>query len=255
MKKKSKLIKYLKQSIVSAVVLLIFVLVYPFACTIDKELVYEHNGIKVYADADKGDVKRVLDEAIAMLVSNGMDNEAGATVVFCNSRTEYSLKNLFIHAGSLASNRAELGLILFSPVDWKNGVVPAKNSHLNSRSLASIVAHELVHSNQLKMLGFIKYKIAQFTTNWKLEGEAEYVADSSSLPEDKGLELCLNKGEADSFVQDNNLKTEYFYFLSHLRTNYLFDTKHIDRDSFWETDFDLEKLDKEIKSAIQTSRR
>lgn len=252
---KSKWTKYLKQGIISIGVVLLFAFVYPYFCSIDKEQVYEHNGITIYADANNDNIKRVFDEAMTILTTYGIDSEIEAKVVFCSSRTEYSIKNFFISTRSLASNRAELGLILFSPVDWDKGVVPAINSNLNSRSLASIIAHELVHTNQLKRLGFINYKIAQFTNKWKLEGEAEHVSASSSLPEDKGLELFLGKGYEDAFIIDNDLKAEYFYFLSHLRANYLFDTKHVSKDDYWSTHFDLDELDGEIRSYILNSKK
>ena len=45
----------------------------------------------------------------------------------------------------------------------------------------------------------------------------------------------------------------YFYFISRLRTDFLFNYKKINEEKFWKTDFNLEKLDNEIRECIKTN--
>jgi hypothetical protein len=52
-------------------------------------------------------------------------------------------------------------------------------------------------------------------------------------------------------VTSNEIKPEYFYFVSRLRTDYLFNFKKIKESDYWSTKYDEDQLDDEIRQALK----
>lgn len=134
-------------------------------------------------------------------------------------------------------------------IDLKKGTVEARSELLNERPISSVLAHELAHSYEQQQLGLVKYKYKCFKEKWKIEGFAEYVSETSSFPTKKALKV-FTKGD-DNYVKDNDLEDEYFYFVSHLKTDYLLSFKNISLDDFWKTEYDADTLESEIKQAMK----
>ena len=172
------------------------------------------------------------------------------SVYLCKSSTEFKIKSITFSNGVRGKNFQFLDRMYIQEADIANDEVQAVSPALNKRTLSGTVAHELTHSYQQEKLGFFKYRTAP---NWKLEGMADYVANQSSAKTADALPLFLN-GEtySDTINCDKKIwEGVYFYFVSRLRVDYLFTYKKMSEDEFWNTDFDLEKLDSEIRTAIK----
>ena len=91
------------------------------------------------------------------------------------------------------------------------------------------------------------------TENWKIEGFCEYHSASSSFPPDKGLRIFIGEDSYD-FVTSNEIKPEYFYFVSRLRTDYLLNFKKVSESDYWSTKYDENQLDDEIRQALKEKR-
>lgn len=172
------------------------------------------------------------------------------SVYLCKSSTEFKIKSITFSNGVRGKNFQNLNRMYIQEADIVNDKVQAANPALNNRTLNGVIAHELTHSYQQEKLGFFKYMTVP---NWKLEGMADYVANQSSAKTIDALPLFLNnetyseKINCDKKVWEN----VYFYFISRLRVDYLFTYKKMSEDEFWNTDFDLEELDAEIRAAIK----
>ena len=114
------------------------------------------------------------------------------------------------------------------------------------------MAHELTHSYEWDKLGVIKSVYVALSQRWKIEGFADYVANHSVVNTYMAKEY---------FIKDNTLNNDlgkYWGgtynrdFLGRLRTDYLLRHKGIPEDEYWDTKYDTEKLDDEIREAMRS---
>jgi len=253
MRSRNKKKYILRELFQAAVILLAIYIGFPIWLKSGKVIVYDNQSVRVYADknANTKDINSIVNTCMELLDEHDIESGRKLSFVFYPTREEYAKKNLFISKTSLASNWGIFNLITFAPVDFSVDRQYAKNDCLNQRPVSSVMAHEIVHTHQIENLGVIKYGVNRTVAKWKIEGQAEYVSESSSLPYPKGMELFL-LGDKDNYLENNGLKTEYFYFLSHLKVDYLLGHMNTPEESFWKIDYNEENLENEIKEAIKT---
>jgi hypothetical protein len=89
--------------------------------------------------------------------------------------------------------------------------------------------------------------------NWKSEGFSDYVANSSSLNIEDGKRIFIENGEKQANIEagEDIWKYVYFYFKSRLKVDYLLSYKKVPFDDFINTKFDEQKLENEIREALQ----
>ena len=248
MKRKTK--KHLIQTVCSILVVVIFFMSHKIGMAkteFNNITIYYHDEVvtndTVLTNLYQKIVKKFADKGFPMPNSN-------YSVYLCKSSTEFKIKSITFSNGVRGKNFQFLDRMYIQEADIANDEVQAASQALNNRTLSGTVAHELTHSYQQEKLGFFKYRTAP---NWKLEGMADYVANQSSAKTADALPLFLN-GEtySDTINCDKKIwEGVYFYFVSRLRVDYLFTYKKMSEDEFWNTDFDLEKLDSEIRTAIK----
>jgi len=231
-----------------------FVLVFPLWLKIGKDKVYEKNGINIYASnkTSSTEVSMIVDSAIVLLNKKDIEIKEEMTIIFYDTRKEFKVRNLFISSGALAMNWWPLPYISFAPVDMASDRQYSRKEILNERPISSVIAHELTHTYQAEHLNIFGYKYHTILDKWKIEGMAEYISNSSSLPLKKGLELFMKDAERDE-IASLDIKGEYFYFKSHLKAEYLLSVKKISELDFWKKDFDQHELEEEIREAINSS--
>ena len=102
----------------------------------------------------------------------------------------------------------------------------------------SIIVHELVHSYEYDKYG------RSIDEKWKVEGFAEFHSNP----------FCPDIYELNNkFMQrtKEDIDVVFFYFLGRLRTDYLLRHKGIPENEYWDTEYDTDKLDDEIREALQ----
>ena len=217
---------------------------------------YEDDRITVYSDTvyDTKEIARVVARVDSLLNNASVTGVGAVTIILTSSEKVYSRKRFYQATGSLAGNYMWFNLIVFRPMDVAHDMSNPVDANLQKRPFSAVMAHELCHSWQRKRLGILKFLYYQRTRPWKLDGFADYVAQSSSLNEKDGVELFLAQDERTSwFEQDRGLwGTVYFYLKSRMRVDYLLRCKGIDEDEFWSADYDEQKLDDEIRHALKT---
>lgn len=251
---KNKLIKFLLKNLIYPAIIVIIAFFVLFECSfIGTKKVYDKNNLALYIDKQENvptdTILSIIDKYEHLIQSKEVTLKRKIYIVFCKSRKEYDTKTLFLSRNSLATNRNTVPQIIFAPVDFNKGVVIAIDSTFTNRPISSILAHEITHSYELQTLGFIKFIVCK---NWKAEGFAEYVSQSSTLDIKTATDLFVdNKEYNDSVnVSPKKYKNIFNYFKSRLRADYLLRHKQIPVDEFWNTKYDEQMLDDEIRKAI-----
>lgn len=244
-----------KRTIITALevlaVLLLLAPVYRLACGIGLKKAYSKNGITIYADGvgHKEEAKQMAETLRVQLSEVDSEYSPKISVYFCRTMAEFQIKAIAI-GKPIALSRTNLKATLFRPCDWvKNSIEPRK-PELLPRSLSSALLHETLHHYEREKLGAIRFFIKMRSENWKIEGFCEYHSASSSFPIDKGLRIFSGEDNYD-FVTSNEIKPEYFYFVSRLRTDYLLNFKKVNESDYWSTKYDEDQLDDEIRQALK----
>lgn len=244
-----------KRTIITALevlaVLLLLAPVYRLACGIGLKKAYSKNGITIYADGvgHKEEAKQMAETLRVQLSEVDSEYSPKISVYFCRTMAEFQIKAIAI-GKPIALSRTNLKATLFRPCDWvKNSIEPRK-PELLPRSLSSALLHETLHHYEREKLGAIRFFIKMRSENWKIEGFCEYHSASSSFPIDKGLRIFSGEDNYD-FVTNNEIKPEYFYFVSRLRTDYLLNFKKVNESDYWSTKYDEDQLDDEIRQALK----
>ena len=114
-----------------------------------------------------------------------------------------------------------------------------KSYDFSNKQDISIIIHELVHSYEYNKQGRSKEE------KWKNEGFADFHS--------KPFYPDIYKFN-DKFIHciEDDTDVVFFYFLSRLRTDYLLRHKGIPEHKYWDTKYDTEKLDDEIRKAMRS---
>ncbi len=236
-------------------VLLLLAPVYRLACSIGLKKVYSDNGISIYADdlrCKKEEAKHIAETLRVQLMEVDGDYSPKISVYFCKTMAGFQIKAISM-GKPLALTRANLKATLFRPCDWAKNSIEPRKPQLLPRSLSSVLLHEALHHYEWRKLGAIRFFTKTHSEHWKIEGLCEYHAASSSFPIDKGLRIFCGEDNYD-FVTSNEIQSEYFYFVSRLRTDYLLNFKKVSESDYWSTRYDEDQLDDEIRQALMEKR-
>ena len=241
-------------TLASVAVLLLLASTYRLACGIGLKKVYSDNGITIYADGVEHTekAKQMAETLRIQLIEIDSDYSPNISVYLCRTMAEFRIKAIAI-GKPLALSRTGLKATFFRPCDWAKNSIEPRKPELLPRSLSSVLLHEALHHYEREKLGAVRFFIKMRSENWKIEGFCEYHSASSSFPTDKGLRIFSGYDNYD-FVTNNEIKPEYFYFVSRLRTDYLLNFKKVGKDDYWSTKYDEYQLDKEIRQALKEKR-
>lgn len=226
------------------------------------EKVYEKNRISVYFDSDypKSDTTcllPVLDRSLALLREKGISCEKNINLVFYYHIEEYNSKVSCFKTNNknIEQSRANTYIIgrtsMFSAVRFCDDVMDGQepmdmSEYFSIKPASSTIAHELCHIYEYEKLGIMKFYECSMDEEWKIEGFADYIAKKSSLKEDKGIEIFMRGDKG--YVGERDI----LYFFGRLRTDYLLRYKGIPENEYWDTKYDTDKLDDEIREALRS---
>lgn len=234
--------------------LFLFAPAYRLACSIGLNKVYSENGITIYAGKEllNDEAKQMAETLKVQLMEVDSDYTPKISVYFCKTMAGFRMKALSMGT-PLAQTRASLKTILFRPCDWEKNSIEPRTPLLLPRSLSSVLLHEALHHYEWGKLGLVRFIIKSYFEKWKIEGFCEYHSATSSFPIEKGLRIFCGEDDYD-FVTSNDIKPEYFYFVSRLRTDYLLKYKKVSESDYWSIKYDEDQLDNEIRQALMEER-
>ena len=241
-------------ALASVAVLLLLAPTYRLACGIGLKKVYSDNGITIYADGVEHTekAKQMAETLRSQLLEVDSNYSPKISFYFCRTIIGFQIKAIAI-GKPLALSRTGLKATFFRPCDWAKNSIEPRKTELLPRSLSSVLLHEALHHYEREKLGAVRFFIKMRSENWKIEGFCEYHSTSSSFPTDKGLRIFSGE-DSYVFVTSNEIKPEYFYFVSRLRTDYLLNFKKVSESDYWSTKYDEDQLDEEIRQALKEKR-
>lgn len=214
----------------------------------------EYNNITIYYHCETIKSDTILDN-LFKTISDILKNKglslpnSNQSIYLCKSDLEFKIKSITLKNGVIGKTNYLLKRLYIKSVDFEHEIIPPQDSALNSRSITNIITHELTHSYQFEKLGLVSYRTAP---SWKIEGMAEWVSNSSSAKTGDALPLYVKGESYDNTINcDKELwEKTFLYFVSRVRADYLLSYKQITEDVFWNTKYDTDELDKEIRGAI-----
>lgn len=197
-----------------------------------------------------------VEYGMSNLKQKNIDKNIKANIVFCQSDIEFKFRSIFVGANSLANTKPIIHTIVIGPMSTKNEVSSASslNDQLTSAYVTvyidSAIGHELTHIYQYSHFGLFVDYWKQITEPWKMEGYADYVANESVYNVNVGQKMFMEGRYSD---EENWIEEAPFvnYFVGRLRTDYLLEYKKMPVEEYWNTKFDTEQLDEEIRSAFR----
>lgn len=212
---------------------------------IDGLTIYVENDYSYSSDSLLNTIRRSMN----VLERKHLHIPAGATLYFFSDESEYRMKSLWLDRGSCANAQSNFNRI-FLNLNMDYEIMKKYISkyeaeymypYLYNRPDKTIV-HELTHLYERKKLAIMKNF---FSPSWKIEGYADYIAENSGIVAAYALDCFLN-----SKVESSTCYS--IYFIGHLRTDYLLRHKGVPEDEYWDTKYDTDKLDDEIRAALRS---
>ena len=178
------------------------------------------NGITVYSRAPlPPETTARIDEAMALVARSELSVPGRSERIFvCDNPW---LFRLFapISPDAFAISWPVTDNIFIAPSDLAKNVTRSAGENYNRRSFSAVAAHEITHGlirNRLGLIHGVRLPL------WVGEGYCDYVANESSFPEEKGVQILRDGMEdhSDSFR----------YFVSRQMVRHLIDDRHYSFD-------------------------
>ena len=238
----NKKIKILKWFLKAATITYIIIIILPqllFANNLEYKSfsVYYHSN-----DISIENLKLVLDKSEELLKNTELYKaEVKQNIFVCSSFNEFSFFAL-LSRKAFAVNYPITQNIFLSKSSVSKNMISRNDNRNNKRTLSGVITHETTHSLLENKLGVIKYKLLP---SWKNEGYCDFISNESSFDEIEGLkDICNDKENSDI--------PSFKYFKYRMITKYLFEDKKMSIEKFLKNDFDMEKLNVNIKNKYCT---
>ncbi len=239
MKKTKKILNWVFGGISLAYILIIIFPSFLFANTLE----YKSFSVHYHSnDINTEQLKLVLDESEKLLMNTELfKTKINQDVFICNSFNEFTFFAL-LSRKAFAVNYPITQNIFLSKSSISENFILRNGNKNNKRTLSGVIAHETIHSLLENKLGTLKYKLLP---SWKNEGYCDFIANESSFNEQKGLQdICDDK--------ENSGTPSFKYFKYRILTQYLFKERKISIEEFLNNDFELDKVNQNLKKKYCT---
>jgi len=213
---------------------------------------YKRGGVTVLFSDSCSEEKKIADmaklqPALDKLSSLGKLDSCDYKIYLCNSNNEYQKKRDLRTADEIEPD------FLIEYVTEKRDTSRAYPEMDNVDKRDYFVA-VITYSYIREKLGFWKWKKTITYEPWKIKGYSAYTAGYSVANPEISKKLFLERKISDGniTVLQGLWKNIYGMFRYRLRTDYLLRYKGIPEDEYWETEYDTDKLDDEIREALQS---
>lgn len=198
-------------------------------------------GITVYSRTPlPAEASQCLKRAAALVQKSELAVPGRRERVFiCNS--PWLFKFFKPRAGGFAGSVPLTDHVFIAQADFTNDVARWSAPKYNSRSLSSVIAHEITHGLIRHRLGLIR---GILLPDWLGEGYADYVARESSFPEAEGLRRMVS-GE-----RHNSPAYRYFEYRQMVR--YLLEVRQLSFAQAVTKAGDAAAVQQELRQWLQT---
>jgi hypothetical protein len=130
--------------------------------------------------------------------------------------------------------------VFIASADFTNDTAWRFGDRRNTRSLSSVIAHEVTHGLIRNRVGLIKEIRSPACI---LEGYCEYIAGEGSFPEEEGMRLFLSGEEEAS--------GSYRYFVYRLVVQYLIENQHLTFMQIFDRTRDYDATKNEVREHLR----
>lgn len=199
---------------------------------------FMYRGVAVYSnEAINPNIRNVIDDAVTRLHNAQLPIANQNLEIFLLSSEWERYFFARTRYGAYAETNMWHEKIFINRPDVSTNLAMSKANQYNTRSLASVIAHEGIHIHIWRQFGIRSFLIP----NWKKEGYCEYVAQETSIPIKDGLELLRRHSKSDTDA------LEYFkYFTS---AKYLIDIKGVSMTDYFSSSTVKPELTESVWSA------
>ncbi len=236
----------LKSGIVMTAALLSFVIPSAYACILlYPSLLFSHHAvyknIRLHSNEDFG-IDAIMAKPLRKIRQSGFyPDRFRPDIYFCDSHRLYTFLAP-ANSGSFGVHYPLTGNIILSRTDFRKGIIVRNGESHSSRSLESVITHEMTHHLIESEFGFLK---TRFMPEWKEEGFCEYVAGAGSFDVQEGLRLFA--------ANQNDPSASYRYFKYRLYVTYLIRIKGLTFHQIVNRSIDTEELESEIREQIRSN--
>jgi len=238
-KAKSKLYRTARYLFLGFAAAYVFLLCYP-QVLFAHQITYKNFTVYSREPLDQN-VYALLDKVEATLAKSEInDNAVRPKIFLTNSQQLYSALSLYIGANSFGKGMAALANnnVFINTADVSKDLVFRKAPEFSSRSLSSVVSHEVTHLLVRQKFGYVKNLTMPA---WKKEGYAEYVAGGSTVDFATGVQR---------WKANPNNDTGYQYFKYYMLVKYLLDTEKLSVEDLFNRDFDRPALEAKVLGSL-----
>lgn len=183
----------------------------------------------------------VLDKVESRLATSAMNNQTVKPQIFLiNSHHMYKLMSLYLGGNSFGKGFPMLPTnnVFINRSDVATDLVFRNAPADNQRSLSGVIAHEITHLLIRKRFGYLRNLTMPA---WKKEGYSEYVAGSSTLDYETGVQRWKANPKDGSGYQ---------YFKYYMLVKHLLEHEKITVDDLFTRGHDLPALEAKVLSSL-----
>lgn len=198
-KAKSKLYRTVRYLFLGLAAAYVFLLYYP-QVLFAHQVTYKNFTVYSREPLDQS-IYAMLDKVEATLATSQINNTAIKPKIFLTgSHKLYAVLSLYIGANSFGKGMPMLANsnVFINKADVARDLVFRKAPEYNSRSLSSVVTHEITHLLVRQKFGYVKNLTMPA---WKKEGYAEYVAGGTTVDYETGVRRWKANPQNDSGYQ------------------------------------------------------
>jgi len=201
---------------------------------------FSYKRFTVYSNANVDDeIKIVLDNALILVQRSELyDPDYKYNIILCDHSFYNKIDDKVLGIGRTA--RATLkNIIIKVRIDPKKDLAFPTFHKACEKSLAEVIAHEMIHCLQANRYGILKFNPFSHPDFWKLEGYPEYISKQKEI---SGSDYSLTgyidryvdlKGKAaDMWIssEEGGCEVPDYYYKGKLMMEYLIDIRHLSYD-------------------------
>ena len=213
---------------------------------------YKRGGVTVLFSDSCSEEKKIADmaklqPALDILSSLGKLDSCDYKIYLCNSHSEFHKKWSLRTPGEIEPNF--LIIYLHERKDTTRAFPEMERVDICDYFVACIT-----YSYLREKLGFWKWEKTITDEPWKIDGYSAYTARYSVANTEISKDLFIKRKISDEniTIPQGKWKKIYNMFRYRLRTDYLLRHKGIPEDEYWNTNYNTDKLDEEIREALRS---
>ena len=204
-----------------------------------------------YTESEKDTVSAFFNQCFDELDGYNMLDGCDLDIYLCHGSTEFKIKNRFRYHKEIDYNP---NIMVWDTVFLESDAKKNVDENIVSIKLIEMFKSQIAYSYIKEKLGVWEWLRQMYNMNWKIGGFSNYVAEFSSanIVVAQNIFLAQKNIDRNINVERGLWKRCFNRYVGRLRTDYLLRHKGVPENEYWDTNYDTDKLDDEIREALQS---